>query len=175
MNSNLTEVSRPTQWKPGQSGNLNGRPIGSRQAFSAGFLKYLAEVWAEHGKETMLKTAKDQPTTFAICGTPLAISWPVPARIFGQFKYQTHGPLHRAVADLIGSPMPSTARPAISAALRAFHYRSVVEQRLAQCTKVIGGINQQRTRLARARRQMLRPVERIIRELAGRRSCCNSH
>jgi len=47
---------------------LNGGPIGSRQAFSAGFLKDLAEVWAEHGKETMLKTAEDQPTTFfAVC------------------------------------------------------------------------------------------------------------
>ena len=43
---------------------MNGGPIGSRQAFSAGFLKDLAEVWAEHGKETMLKTAEDQPTTF---------------------------------------------------------------------------------------------------------------
>src|ERR1700722_4391845 len=39
MNPDLTEVSRPTQWKPGQSGNLNGRPVGTRQAFSAGFLR----------------------------------------------------------------------------------------------------------------------------------------
>ena len=36
-----------TQWKPGQSGNLNGRPDGTRQAFSAGFLRDLAEVWSE--------------------------------------------------------------------------------------------------------------------------------
>ena len=28
-------------WQPGQSGNLNGRPVGSRTAFSAGFLKDL--------------------------------------------------------------------------------------------------------------------------------------
>ena len=31
-------------WKPGQSGNLNGRPVGTRQAFSAGFHRDLAEV-----------------------------------------------------------------------------------------------------------------------------------
>ena len=31
-------------WKPGQSGNLNGRPVGTRQAFSAGFFRDLAEV-----------------------------------------------------------------------------------------------------------------------------------
>ena len=42
--SNVTEVTRPTQWKPGQSGNLNGRPVGTREAFSAGFLRDLADV-----------------------------------------------------------------------------------------------------------------------------------
>ena len=56
--SNITEISKPTQWKPGQSGNLNGRPVGTRQAFSAGFLRDLAEVWSEEGRETMVKTAR---------------------------------------------------------------------------------------------------------------------
>jgi hypothetical protein len=51
-------------WKPGQSGNLNGRPAGSRTAFSAGFLKDLAEVWAKHGKQTMVSTAQTNPTVF---------------------------------------------------------------------------------------------------------------
>jgi hypothetical protein len=51
-------------WKPGQSGNLNGRPIGSRSAFSAGFTRDLAEVWAKHGRTAMEKTAVDQPGVF---------------------------------------------------------------------------------------------------------------
>jgi hypothetical protein len=51
-------------WQPGQSGNPNGRPVGSRQAFSAGFLKDLAEVWQAEGRGTMLHTAKTQPATF---------------------------------------------------------------------------------------------------------------
>jgi hypothetical protein len=59
--SNITEISKPTQWKPGQSGNLNGRPVGTRQAFSAGFLRDLAEVWSEEGRETMVKTARTNP------------------------------------------------------------------------------------------------------------------
>jgi hypothetical protein len=50
--------------QPGQSGNPNGRPVGSHTAFSAGFLKDLAEVWRDHGRETMIKTAKDQPSVF---------------------------------------------------------------------------------------------------------------
>ena len=51
-------------WQPGQSGNPNGRPVGSRTAFSAGFLKDLAEVWSEEGREAMVKTAKTNPTVF---------------------------------------------------------------------------------------------------------------
>jgi hypothetical protein len=66
--SNLTEVSRATQWKPGQSGNLNGRPVGTRQAFSADFLRDLAEVWSEEGRETMVKTARTSPATFFAAG-----------------------------------------------------------------------------------------------------------
>src|SRR5580704_14381332 len=68
MNPNLTEVIKPTQWKPGQSGNLNGRPVGTRQAFSAGFYRDLAEVFAKHGRAAMEKTAQDQPSVFfGIC------------------------------------------------------------------------------------------------------------
>jgi hypothetical protein len=51
-------------WQPGQSGNLNGRPVGTRQAFSAGFFRDLAEVWAQEGRQAMLHTAKTQPATF---------------------------------------------------------------------------------------------------------------
>jgi hypothetical protein len=67
-NPNLVEVSKATQWKPGVSGNPNGRPVGSRQVFSQGFLRDLAEVWAAEGKATMLHTARNQPATFfAVC------------------------------------------------------------------------------------------------------------
>ena len=51
-------------WPPGQSGNPNGRPVGSRTVFSQGFLKDLAGVWVSHGKETMIKTAQDNPGVF---------------------------------------------------------------------------------------------------------------
>src|SRR5262245_65519654 len=64
MNPNLTQVSKPTQWKAGVSGNPNGRPVGTRQAFSAAFYRDLAEVWAAHGKDAMVHTAKTQPATF---------------------------------------------------------------------------------------------------------------
>jgi hypothetical protein len=51
-------------WQAGQSGNPNGRPVGSRTAFSASFLKDLAEVWRDHGRETMVKTVQTNPAVF---------------------------------------------------------------------------------------------------------------
>src|SRR5262249_47914926 len=51
-------------WPPGVSGNPNGRPVGSRNVFSQGFLKDLAEVWSEEGRAAMVKTAKTNPTVF---------------------------------------------------------------------------------------------------------------
>src|SRR5262249_11017493 len=59
-------VVRGRPFPPGVSGNPNGRPVGhrTRHQFSAAFLADLAEVWAEHGRETMLRTAKSSPETF---------------------------------------------------------------------------------------------------------------
>ena len=51
-------------WKPGQSGNLNGRPVGVCNAFSIAFLRDLRHVWSEHGKTAMEFTAKTQPAVF---------------------------------------------------------------------------------------------------------------
>ena len=42
----------------------HGRPLGSRTVFSQAFLKDLAEVWSEEGREAMVKTAKTNPTAF---------------------------------------------------------------------------------------------------------------
>jgi hypothetical protein len=59
-----SNVRNLTPWKPGQSGNPNGRPIGSRTVFSDNFVRDLASVWSEEGRETMVKTARSNP---AVC------------------------------------------------------------------------------------------------------------
>ena len=64
----LTVRGRP--FRPGISGNPNGRPVGhrTRHQFSTAFAEDLAEVWAEHGKSSMLHTARSSPETFfAVC------------------------------------------------------------------------------------------------------------
>jgi hypothetical protein len=55
---------RGRPFPPGVSGNPNGRPLGSRTAFSHAFLRDLAESWAEHGKATMTHTARTNPEVF---------------------------------------------------------------------------------------------------------------
>lgn len=53
-------------WKAGVTGNANGRPVAvdARRRFSAAFLNDLADVWAEHGHDAMLSTARLNPAVF---------------------------------------------------------------------------------------------------------------
>ena len=64
MNSNLTKVGKPTRWPPGKSGNPAGKPPGTRTAFSQGFIRDFALVWAEEGLEAVRKVAKKSPEAF---------------------------------------------------------------------------------------------------------------
>jgi hypothetical protein len=40
----LAKTDNSGCWEPGQSGNLNGQPVGSRHRFSAVFLQDLARI-----------------------------------------------------------------------------------------------------------------------------------
>src|SRR6476660_3800144 len=64
MNSNLAEVGKPTRWPPGKSGNPAGKQPGTRTAFSQGFIRDFALVWAEEGLEAVRKVAKKSPEAF---------------------------------------------------------------------------------------------------------------
>jgi hypothetical protein len=60
----ITQYSKATQWKPGQSGNPHGNKAGQRQIFSQNFFHDLCEVWSLEGRNAMLETAKKQPSVF---------------------------------------------------------------------------------------------------------------
>lgn len=63
-----TKPENHGRWQPGQSGNMAGKPPGARHRFSAAFLQDLADVWQAHGRETMIATARVNPSTFfAVC------------------------------------------------------------------------------------------------------------
>ena len=127
--SNITEVSKkPTQWKLGQSGNLNGRPVGTRQAFSAGFHRDLAEVWQSKGKQSMEWTADNQPAVFfATCARllPNDVRVTVEQSLPGNLSmedWQTMKEIIAAVRQAIpdaGSKPPDAVLEHVLTALRA--------------------------------------------------------
>jgi hypothetical protein len=56
-------------WKPGESGNKLGRPIGTRNKFSESFVSDVAATWTKHGGDILEKMATDEPARFAeLCG-----------------------------------------------------------------------------------------------------------
>ncbi len=50
-----------TQFKPGQSGNPQGRPKGSKNKLSESFLEALAEDFEKHGKDAIERVFKNAP------------------------------------------------------------------------------------------------------------------
>jgi hypothetical protein len=49
------------RFKPGQSGNPGGKPVGARNAISADFLKALAAHFRAHGEEAIERACKEDP------------------------------------------------------------------------------------------------------------------
>jgi hypothetical protein len=53
-----------TQFKPGQSGNPEGRPKGSRNKLGEAFLNDLLAVWETDGQGALKRVARDRPQDF---------------------------------------------------------------------------------------------------------------
>ena len=68
----MTDASATTErihsglipYKPGQSGNPNGRPKGARNRLSEAFLEALEDAWHVKGQEVIDKVIQDRPHEF---------------------------------------------------------------------------------------------------------------
>ena len=58
MNTRLQTAGR---WRPGQSGNPAGRPIGTRNKFSEKFVHDISDAWQRYGDDILDRVAKDEP------------------------------------------------------------------------------------------------------------------
>lgn len=52
---------KPFQFKPGQSGNPGGKPLGARNTLSGNFLKTLAADFDKHGAKTISRARNADP------------------------------------------------------------------------------------------------------------------
>jgi hypothetical protein len=55
---------KPWLFRPGQSGNLKGRPKGSRNRLTEDFLRSLSDDFSEHGAEAIRRTREEEPATY---------------------------------------------------------------------------------------------------------------
>jgi len=53
------------KWQPGQIGNPNGRPVGSRGRFTEQFVSDIAAAWHRHGSEIVEEMATKERMRFA--------------------------------------------------------------------------------------------------------------
>ena len=60
-----------TPWKPGQSGNPIGRPQGSRNSFSAAYIRDFHAVWDESGIQAIRTMAAKNPSGFVAVASKL--------------------------------------------------------------------------------------------------------
>lgn len=58
------EQLKPYRWKPGQSGNPNGRPKNAKQKLSDSFLADMLEAWEAKGKSAINQVIKERPHEF---------------------------------------------------------------------------------------------------------------
>jgi hypothetical protein len=55
-----------SSWKPGESGNPKGRPIGARNNLSQSFLNALLADWEAHGREALAAARLADPATYCM-------------------------------------------------------------------------------------------------------------
>ena len=117
-----------TLWKKGQSGNLAGRPTGSRNKFSEDVVTAFAVDWAAGGPEVIARVRQQDPSTYL-----RVVASILPKDVLVNVQQQVPGNLDpdewRVLVDLVrliktsapegASALPSDIAPALEETVRA--------------------------------------------------------
>ena len=126
----MSDVQRADngRWKPGISGNENGRPPGRGNLFQETFKRDLAESWAEHGARVLNTEATDEPAKFlAVCASliPRDVQVSLTSRLPGglepsdwQLALELFGAIKEALPDA-GEREPGAVLEFVLQAVRA--------------------------------------------------------
>lgn len=105
----IPKALQETAWKPGQSGNPNGRPLGARQRVSEKLIADIADVWEKYGQNCLRRLAANDPATLAKIAyglLPRDVFISVEQRAPGNLEPEAWATLRR-VLDLIQECAPA--------------------------------------------------------------------
>lgn len=97
-----------SRWKPGQSGNPSGRPIGARSKFSEAMVADFAADWDKHGAGVLERVRMTDPATYlrvAAVLVPKELNVAVEQKTLGGLDAEDWQVLRRIV-DLIKANAP---------------------------------------------------------------------
>lgn len=63
----MTKQKPAHLWKPGQSGNPNGRPVGAKQRLAENFVDALLRDFEAHGVSTIVACREQKPDVYLTC------------------------------------------------------------------------------------------------------------
>jgi hypothetical protein len=61
----MEQMKYPNRWRPGQSGNSAGRPVGARGRLTDRFVSDVSDAWYQHGAAIVDQMATKEPMRFA--------------------------------------------------------------------------------------------------------------
>jgi hypothetical protein len=111
----MSDVQRANngRWRPGISGNQNGRPPGRGNLFQETFKRDLAEAWAEHGTTVLNTVATGEPAKFlAVCASliPKDVQVSLTTRLPGNLQPDEWA-LALQVFEAIKEALPNAGEP----------------------------------------------------------------
>ena len=123
-----------TLWKPGESGNPAGRPLGSRNKLSESVIQDIAADWAIGGAETIARVRMTDPATYF-----RVVASILPKDVLVNVQQQTPGNLSSEdwalMVDLVklirlsapanAKALPSELAPVIEDSIRSFFAKSM--------------------------------------------------
>jgi Family of unknown function (DUF5681) len=123
-----------TLWKPGESGNPAGRPLGSRNKLSESVIQDIAADWAIGGAETIARVRMTDPATYF-----RVVASILPKDVLVNVQQQTPGNLSSEdwalMVDLVklirlsapanAKALPSELAPVIEDSIRSFFAKSI--------------------------------------------------